>query len=64
MAQEHEPNVDHIKEALVSSGVLKSVSLSEAEHEKIKQALAAKGVSAVAASIICSRAHYCLVIKS
>jgi hypothetical protein len=64
MAQEQEPNVDHIKEALVSSGVLKSASLSEAEQEKIKQALATKGVSAALASIICSRAHYCLVIKS
>lgn len=61
MAQEQEPNLDHIKEALVSSGVLKSASLSEADHEKIRKALAAKGVTVTPDAIICSRAHWCFV---
>jgi hypothetical protein len=64
MAQEHEPNIDHIKEVLVSSGVLKAAALSEGEHEKIKKELAAKGISPALATIICSRAHYCIIIKS
>ena len=61
MAQEHQPNIDHIKAALVSSGVLKSASLSETEMEKIEKELAAKGV-AVEHKIICSWSHFCLVI--
>jgi hypothetical protein len=62
MAKEHEPDINLIKEALVSSGVLKSASLSESDQEKIKQALAAKGVATPQTRLICSRAHYCLVI--
>jgi hypothetical protein len=61
MAQEHEPNIDRIKEALVSSGVLKSAALSETEQEKIKKELAAKGVT-VEHKVICSWAHFCIVI--
>jgi len=64
MAQEHEPNISHIKDALVSSGVLKSASLSEAEQEKIKKELAAKGVSSPDIIIFCNSAHYCIVIRS
>jgi hypothetical protein len=61
MAQEQQPNIDHIKEALVSSGVLKSIHLSEADQEKIKKELAAKGV-VVEHKIICSWAHFCISI--
>jgi hypothetical protein len=63
MADE-EPNVEHIKEALVSSGVLKSANISEADQEKIRKALAAKGAPALRVTIICSRAHYCIVVKA
>jgi hypothetical protein len=58
-----QPNVEHIKEALVSSGVLKAATISEAEREKIQKALATKGVKAPEIFIICSTAHYCIVIK-
>ena len=59
---EQAPNVEHIKEALVSSGVLKSATISEADQEKIEKALAAKGVTAASRRIICSGAHYCIII--
>ena len=60
---EQAPNPEHIKEALVSSGVLKAISVSEADREKIQNALAAKGVKAPEIFIICHSAHYCVVIK-
>lgn len=60
---EQGPNVDHIKQALVSSGVLKSAQISEADQKKIHAELAAKGVKAEAIFIVCSTAHYCIVIK-
>jgi hypothetical protein len=60
---EQEPNLEAIKEALVSSGVLKSATISEAEREKIQKALAAKGGKAEIPIIICSTAHYCIVIR-
>ena len=60
---EQAPHLENIKEALVSSGVLKSATLSEADREKIQKELAAKGVKAPAIFIICSSAHYCVVIK-
>jgi hypothetical protein len=59
---EHQPNVEDIKAALVSSGVLKSATISEADREKIQQALAAKGVKASFIRIICSSAHFCLIV--
>ena len=59
---EQQPNVEHIKEALVSSGILKSATISEADQEKIRQALAAKGVKPDSSRIICSWAHYCISI--
>jgi hypothetical protein len=59
---EQEPNIEHIKEALVSSGVLKTATISEADQEKIRQALAAKGVKPDSSRIICSWAHFCIVI--
>jgi hypothetical protein len=64
MAQSHEPNISHIKAALVSSGVLKSATLSEAEQEKIKKELAAKGVVSPDILIVCNSAHYCIIIRS
>jgi hypothetical protein len=59
---EQEPKLEDIKEALVSSGVLKSATISEADQEKIQKALAAKGGTPVSHKVICSRAHYCIVI--
>ena len=59
---EQEPNLEHIKEALVSSGVLRAATMSHADQEKIQKALAAKGVTLASHKIICSRAHYCIVI--
>jgi hypothetical protein len=59
---EQEPNLEHLKEALVSSGVLKTTTISEADREKIQKALAAKGVSPDFPHIICSWAHYCIVL--
>jgi hypothetical protein len=61
---EQEPNLEDIKEALVSSGILKSATLSEADREKIQKALAAKGEEPVSRKIICSRAHYCIVVPN
>jgi hypothetical protein len=57
---EQEPNLEDMKQALVSSGVLKSATISEADREKIQKALAARGGKADFA-IICSRAHYCII---
>lgn len=65
--QEQEPTdaqIESIKKAMVSAGVLKSVSLSKADEEKIREALAREGIDTLARNwrIICSRAHWCLVI--
>lgn len=59
---EQEPNIDHIKGALTSSGILKSTQISEADQKKVSEALAAKGVKPEASKLICSRAHYCIVV--
>ena len=59
---EQQPNVDNIKAALVSAGVLKSATISEADQEKIRQALAAKGVTPDLPTIICNH-NYCIIVK-
>jgi hypothetical protein len=64
MAQSHEPNIGHIKATLVGSGVLKSATLSEADQEKIKKELSAKGVVSPDILIVCNSAHYCIIIRS
>ena len=64
MAQASASDINHIKQALVSSGVLKSASFSEAEQEKIKKELAAKGVVSPDILIVCNSAHYCIIIRS
>jgi hypothetical protein len=61
---EEEVDVEQIKQALVSSGVLKSTHLGEAEHKKLQEALSSSSARPVSgARIICSRTHYCIVVK-
>jgi hypothetical protein len=58
-------DVEKIKAALVSAGMLKSVTLSVAEKENIRKEFARLSTDRVAPDflIICSTAHYCLVVK-
>lgn len=67
MAEHFEPSeeqIEGIKKAMVSAGFLKATSLSAEDHKKLEEALAKEGVSVAAKpyKIICSRAHWCLVI--
>jgi hypothetical protein len=59
-----EPNVEDIKKALVSVGVLKSTKLSKTAEAKLVAELANRGVTAAQKVIVlCRRGVYCLVIK-
>jgi hypothetical protein len=58
-----EEDIDNIKKALVAAGFLKSINLSEEERARLTSELAKHGVDARRNwTIICSRAHWCLVI--
>ena len=58
-----EEDILNVKKALVAAGFLKSVSLSEEERARLTAELAKHGIEARRNwTIICSRAHWCLVI--
>lgn len=58
-----EADLQHIKQALVSAGFLKSTTLSEAEHARLTEELAKHGLHARRNwKIICSWSHWCIVI--
>jgi hypothetical protein len=58
-------DVEKIKQALVTAGVLKSISVKGAEEEKFRAELARNHVDQPAWSftIICHSQHYCIVVK-
>ena len=58
-------DVEKIKAALVSAGVIKSVTLSEADEEKIREELARHHVDKfrLPFRIICHSGHYCIIVK-
>ena len=58
-------DVEKIKQALVTAGVLKSISVKGAEEESLRAELARNHVDKLAWSftIICHSQHYCIVIK-
>jgi hypothetical protein len=58
-------DVEKIKQALVTAGVLKSVSVKAAEEESLRAELARNHVDKPAWSftIICHSQHYCIVVK-
>jgi hypothetical protein len=69
MPEEHTPSdsdLENIKKAIVSAGILKAASLSKDDEARIAKALAQHGVDVDVESrnwkLICSRAHWCIVI--
>lgn len=69
MPEEHAPSdsdLENIKKAIVAAGILKATSLSKDDEARITKALAQHGVDVDVASrnwkLICSRAHWCIVI--
>ena len=62
MEQSHTEHVDieAVKKALKSAGVLHDDPKFTA---RISEELAKQGASAPASHLICSRAHYCIVVK-
>jgi hypothetical protein len=67
MAEEHVPteaDVENIKKAMVSAGILKATSLSHEEEARLTKALAQHGIDLAQRNwrLICSRSHWCLVI--
>ena len=69
MAEEHTPtetDLENIKKAIVAAGILKAPSLSQEEEAKITRALAQHGVDVDVErrnwKLICSLAHWCIVI--
>ena len=67
MAEQHQPtdaDIENIKRAIVGAGILKAVTLSKADEAKLTEELARHGLDAQQRNyrLICSRAHWCLVI--
>ena len=62
-----EVDVEKIKKALVSAGILKSVKLSAEDEAHIHKNLATHGIDALrfpfGIRIICHSSHYCIVVK-
>lgn len=58
-------DVEKIKQALVTAGVLKSISVKGVEEEKLRAELARNHVDQPAWSftIICHSQHYCIIVK-
>lgn len=70
MADKKEPDavdVEKIKKALVSAGILKSTKLSAEDEAQIHKHLAANGIDALRfpfpIKIICSSSHYCFIVR-
>lgn len=69
MAQEHkvtEADVENIKKAIVAAGFLKATSLSQEDEAMLTKALAQHGIDVDPErrnwKLICSTAHWCIVI--
>jgi hypothetical protein len=58
-------DVEKIKQALVTAGVLKSISVKGAEEDRLRAELARNHVDQPAWSftIICHSQHYCIIVK-
>jgi hypothetical protein len=58
-------DVEKIKQALVTAGVLKSISVKGADEDRIRAELARNHIDQPAWSftIICHSSHYCIVVK-
>jgi hypothetical protein len=58
-------DVEKIKEALVTAGVLKSTSLKGGEEDRVRAELARSHIDQPAWSftIICHSQHYCIIVK-
>jgi hypothetical protein len=58
-------DLEKIKEALVTAGVLKSTSLKGGEEDRVRAELARNHVDQPAWSftIICHSQHYCIIVK-
>ncbi len=68
MAEEKHPeatDIEKIKAALVSAGVIKSTTLSAADEAKIQEELARHHIDALRLPfrIICHSSHYCIIVK-
>jgi hypothetical protein len=70
MPEDHLPtgsDLENIKRAIVSAGILKATSLSKEDEARITKALAQHGVDVDVETrnwkLICSRAHWCIVIS-
>ena len=70
MADKHVPeevDVEKIKKALVSAGILKSAKLSAEVEAHIHKNLASHGIDALrfpfSIKIICHSSHYCIVVR-
>lgn len=58
-------DVEKIKQALVTAGMLKSTSVKGGEEEKVRAELARNHIDQPAWSftIICHSHHYCIIVK-
>jgi hypothetical protein len=69
MAEQHEAtdaDLENIKKAMVGAGILKAVTLSKADEAKLTEELARQGIDTRQRHVrlICSKAHWCLVIAT
>jgi len=68
MAKEYEPtshDIDNMKKALVSAGVMKTAALSKDEEAKVHAELARHGVdmALLRPHIVCNQ-NYCVIVRS
>ena len=68
MANQPKPkpvDVEKVKAALVSAGIIKSSPLSKPDEAKLREQLARHHVDALRLQfqIICHSSHYCLVVR-
>jgi len=58
-------DIEKIKAALVSAGVIKATTLSHTDEEKIREELARHHIDKfkLPFRIICHSGHYCIVVK-
>lgn len=60
-------DVEKIKRALVSAGVIKATKLTSEEEANIRSHLEQNGIDArrfpISFKIICHSSHYCIIIK-
>jgi hypothetical protein len=70
MPEEHAPSdsdLENIKNAIVAAGFLKATSLDKEDEARVTKALAQQGIDINPDTrnwkLICSRAHWCIVIS-